>query len=97
GVARIYAVKADEADWRIALEAPEDLARYIIPKGSVTLDGVSLTVAGVSGQQFEVALIPTTLQINRLGQKKGGHRLNLECDAMVKTIVATMERMRGME
>lgn len=93
GTARVTAVKADDADWRITLEPPADLARYVVPKGSVTLDGVSLTVAAVDGPRFEVALIPTTLQITRLGRRVAGDRVNLECDVMTKTIVATMERM----
>ncbi|QOV89331.1 riboflavin synthase [Humisphaera borealis] len=96
GVAKVVAVKADDADWRMTLEAPTDLARYIIPKGSVTLDGVSLTVAAVDGRRFDVALIPTTLRITRLGRRKVGHTVNLECDAMTKTIVATMERMKAL-
>lgn len=94
GKATVVAVQADTADWRITLQAPRDLARYIIPKGSVTLDGVSLTVAAVNGEQFDVALIPTTLAITRLGNRTVGDAVNLECDAMVKTIVATMERMK---
>lgn len=96
GVARVMAVQDNNADWRITLEPPADLARYIIPKGSVTLDGVSLTVASVDGDRFDVALIPTTLQITRLGRRKIGDAINLECDVMTKTIVATMERLRGL-
>ncbi|HEX8915198.1 MAG TPA: riboflavin synthase [Humisphaera sp.] len=94
--APVVAVKADEADWRVTVEAPADLAKYVVPKGSVTLDGVSLTVAAVDGPRFTVALIPTTLQITRLGSRKVGDRVNLECDVMTKTIVATMERLESL-
>jgi riboflavin synthase len=93
GVATVVAVQANPADWRITLEAPTDLSRYVIPKGSVTLDGVSLTVARVDGHRFDVALIPTTLAITQLGQRRAGDVINLECDMMTKTIVATMERL----
>ena len=96
GVARIVAVKRDPADWRITLEPPADLARYVVPKGSVTLDGVSLTVAAIDGTRFEVALIPTTLQITTFGNRQVGDEVNLECDVLVKTIVATMERLEAL-
>jgi riboflavin synthase alpha subunit len=97
GTAAVVAVKADEADWRLTVEAPADLARYVVPKGSVTLDGVSLTVAAVDGRRFTVALIPTTLQITCLGRRAVGDRVNLECDVMTKTIVATMERLEALK
>lgn len=93
GVARVVAIQDNPHDWRMTLEPPADLARYVIPKGSVTLDGVSLTVASIDGTRFDVALIPTTLEITRLGRRQVGDGINLECDVMTKTIVATMERM----
>ncbi len=93
GTARVVAIRDDAADWRLTVEMSADLARYVVPKGSVTLDGVSLTVAAVDGNRFQVALIPTTLQITRLGKRKVGDAINLECDVMTKTIVATMERL----
>ena len=96
GTARVVAIQDDPADWRMTVEAPADLARYVVPKGSVTLDGVSLTVAAVDGHRFQVALIPTTLQITRLGERKVGDAINLECDVMTKTIVATTERLNAL-
>ncbi len=72
---------------------PRRTSRVTWSRSSVTLDGVSLTVAAVEGDRFEVALIPTTLQITRLGKRAIGDRLNLECDVLTKTIVATMERL----
>jgi riboflavin synthase len=95
GTAAVAEVCPDPADWRLTLDCPPDLARYIVPKGSVTLDGVSLTVAAVAGNRFSVALIPTTLQITRLGRRAVGDPINLECDVMTKTIVATLERMQS--
>jgi riboflavin synthase len=96
GTARVVAVQSDASDWRMTLQSPPDLARYIVPKGSVTLDGVSLTVASVEGLQFAVALIPVTLPITRLGKRRVGEEVNLECDVLTKTIVATMERLEAL-
>ena len=79
-------------EWRLTLECPPDLARYLTPKGSIALDGVSLTIAAVNGNRFEVALIPTTLQRTTLGQRPVGWPFNLEADVLTKTVVAWLER-----
>lgn len=94
GTAELVAVSEEGGEWRGTLVAPAELARYLVPKGSVALDGVSLTLAKVEGGRFEIALIPTTLQLTTLGSRLVGYRFNLECDATVKTIVATLERLR---
>ncbi len=78
-------------EFRFTVEAPFDLARYIVPKGSVTLDGVSLTIANVNGNVFEVALIPMTLRLTTLGQLRVGWPLNLEADILSKTMVSWLE------
>lgn len=77
------------SEWRVAVRPPPELMQYIVPKGSVALDGVSLTVASVDPGSglFEVALIPTTLAKTTLGSSGAGHRCNLECDAIAKTVV----------
>lgn len=88
GVGQILqVVKAPE--WRIRIRPPGDLMEFIVPKGSITLDGVSLTVAGLSPAEgwFEVALIPTTLEKTTLGLLGAGEGCNLECDVFSKTIV----------
>lgn len=93
GTAEVVSVKTD-GEWRATLRPPADLARYLIPKGSVSLDGVSLTIAAIHGNSdFDITLIPTTLELTTLGALRPGSRVNLECDATVKTIVATLERM----
>jgi riboflavin synthase len=94
GTAKLLAQIADETQVRLRLEAPADLARYLIPKGCVAIDGVSLTLAAIDGPQFEVALIPTTLAITTLGKKQAGYCFNLECDSMAKTIISYLERIR---
>lgn len=80
-------------EFRLKLETPPQLAKYLIPKGSVTLDGVSLTIASIGPTTFEVALIPTTLNITALGRRPEGWAFNLECDILSKTTVSYLERM----
>ncbi|HZL37593.1 MAG TPA: riboflavin synthase [Tepidisphaeraceae bacterium] len=95
GVARLIAQVEHEKEWRLQLEAPAHLAKYLTPKGSVAIDGVSLTIASVEGGRFEVALIPTTLQLTTLGRRAPGWPFNLECDVLAKTAVCWLERTRG--
>ena len=77
-------------EWRLVLECQPDVAKYLIPKGSVAIDGVSLTIAAVNGNRFEVALIPTTLQITALGRRPVGWPFNIEADILTKTIVTVL-------
>ena len=81
-------------EWRYRIEVPEALAKYLAPKGSICIDGVSLTIAGLSGRNFEVALIPTTLALTTLGDRPIGWAFNLECDMIAKQIVGFIE-LRG--
>jgi riboflavin synthase len=69
---------------RLSLRAPTELARFIAPKGSVALDGVSLTVNEVEGETFSVLLIPHTLKVTTFGSLRPGMRLNLEVDQMAR-------------
>ena len=69
---------------RLSLGAPSELARFIAPKGSVALDGVSLTVNEVEGDTFSVLLIPHTLKVTTFGTLRAGARLNLEVDQMAR-------------
>ena len=94
GMAIVSEIRRTGDDVRIVADAPTHLAKYLVEKGSVCLDGVSLTIASVSKSRFEVALIPTTLELTTLGRVQAGWPLNLEADIMTKTIVATLERMR---
>ncbi len=94
GLGQITGVRADTDDRRItvvpAVESPAvaaELMEAIVPKGSVAIDGVSLTVAAVDRSQFEVALIPTTLEHTTLGRAKVDDRVNLETDIVSKTVV----------
>jgi riboflavin synthase len=69
---------------RIAL--PTSLSRYVVEKGSITVDGVSLTVSGIGHDWFEVSLIPTTLEMTTLGNADVGSRVNLEVDVLAKYV-----------
>ena len=95
GTARLIEQLEQKKEWRLRLESPPALSRYLTPKGSVTLDGVSLTLAAVDGDRFEVALIPTTLARTTLGRRAPGWAFNLECDVLAKTVVSWLERVHG--
>jgi riboflavin synthase len=71
---------------RIVVGAPHELLRYVVEKGSVTVDGVSLTVTGVEDAAFGVALIPHTLDVTTLGVRQPGDRVNLEVDVLAKYV-----------
>ena len=73
--------------WEVVrVSLPADLARYVVHKGSITVDGVSLTVASVDGRSFTVSLIPTTLALTTLGRKQVGDPVNLEVDVVAKYV-----------
>jgi riboflavin synthase len=91
GLARVLDVRADGESRRFTLEAPEHLALYIAPKGSVALDGTSLTVNEVAGNQFGVNLIPHTLTRTTWGRKKPGDEVNLEVDLFARYVARLME------
>ena len=86
GIATVLGTVADARSLRVELEAPAALARYIARKGSVTLDGVSLTVNDVEGTTFGINLIPHTLEVTTLGGLRPGARLNLEIDLLARYV-----------
>lgn len=91
GVGEVVHVQTGD-DWRVGVRVPPALMAYMIPKGSVCLAGVSLTLArvDVAAHRIEVALIPATLAKTTLASLRVGDRINIEADAMVKTIVHWM-------
>jgi riboflavin synthase len=91
GVARIVAITPDGVSKRFLLEAPEHLSRYIAPKGSVALDGTSLTVNEVSQARFGVNLIPHSLTVTTWGAKNPGDLVNLEVDVFARYVARIME------
>jgi riboflavin synthase len=86
GTARILArVPGDR--WEVVqLSLPPDLSRYVVEKGSITVDGVSLTVSAITDDTFSVSLIPTTLELTTLGHKGVGDLVNLEVDVIAKYV-----------
>jgi riboflavin synthase len=86
GLAEVVTTQADARSLRVELAAPVALARYIARKGSVTLDGVSLTVNEVDGARFTINLIPHTLEVTTLGGLAPGARLNLEIDLLARYV-----------
>ena len=76
---------------RLSLRVPADLSRFIAPKGSVALDGVSLTVNEVAGDTFSVLIIPHTLKVTTLGAARPGTRLNIEVDQMARYAARLLE------
>ena len=87
GTAEVVAV-TDEPDGsrRLKLALPEGLAKYTVARGSITLDGVSLTIAARNGLQCEVSLIPHTQSVTTLGERRVGDRLNVEVDVLAKYV-----------
>jgi len=86
GVADVLATERDARSLQVHIEAPRPLARYIARKGSVTLDGVSLTVNAVDDTRFSINLIPHTLEATTLGALAKGSRLNLEIDLLARYV-----------
>lgn len=84
GLARLLSRAEDARSWRLEFEAPPELARYIARKGSVTLDGVSLTVNDVAGTRFGVNIVPHTYTHTTLGELLPGQAVNLEVDLIAR-------------
>jgi riboflavin synthase len=91
GVATVIAATMEARSCRVTVQAPPQLARYIARKGSLALDGVSLTVNDVEESRFGVNLIPHTLAVTTLGRLAGGLRLNLEIDQVARYVERLLE------
>jgi riboflavin synthase len=86
GTGRVVAVRPEGDGARLEIEAVPELARYCVEKGSICVEGVSLTVAGLTADGFEVALIPHTLAVTTLGRLSPGDEVNLEVDVLAKYV-----------
>jgi riboflavin synthase len=86
GVGRVIAIEPEANGWRFSFEVPAGVARYLVEKGSIAVDGVSLTVAGLRGRRFQVAVIPYTARHTTLGARKPGDAVNLEADVLAKYV-----------
>jgi riboflavin synthase len=92
GIGKITSVKPEGGSIRIVIEAPENLASYIASKGSVTVDGISLTVNEVEGRRFGVNIIPITQEVTNLGGAEAGRRVNLEIDLIARYVARLLGR-----
>ena len=91
GVGEVVAFNDIGESWRLIVRAPKPLAKYIAVKGSITIDGVSLTVNHVAGAEFEVNLIPHTLAVTTLNQLRAGTKVNLEIDLIARYVERMMQ------
>jgi riboflavin synthase len=92
GTARVVRIENFDGASRVWFEADDGILGYLVPKGSVSLDGVSLTVVEVGRTTFQVALIPHTLAVTTLGAMQVGNRVNVEVDILAKYVERLLER-----
>ncbi len=91
GVGEVVAFTDLGESWKLVVRAPQALAKFIAVKGSITINGVSLTVNQVSGSEFSVNLIPHTLQMTNLKNLRAGSRINLEVDLIARYVERMMQ------
>ena len=94
GVGRVARLESEGANWWFGVRVPEELARYVAMKGSIALDGISLTVAGWHGGIVETAIIPFTYEHTNLSSLKIGDAVNIECDILAKYVERMIEAKR---
>lgn len=95
GIGRIDEMRAEAEFRRVGVSYPPSLARWLVPKGSVAVDGISLTVASLSEQRFEVQIVPYTWTETRLHAATVGDPVNIECDIIGKHVVRALDTVRG--
>jgi riboflavin synthase len=91
GAGAVLSVTQEGEGWRIVIRAPASLAGLIAPKGAITVDGVSLTVNGVTGDAFDVLIIPHTWAVTTLSQLQPGSSVNLEADMMARYVARILD------
>ncbi|MGH1542696.1 MAG: riboflavin synthase [Arenicella sp.] len=84
GVGEFVKSEADARSWRMWFKVPQELMQYIATKGSITIDGISLTVNGVENDIFHVNIVPHTVQMTTLGHRKTGDKVHLEIDVVAR-------------
>jgi riboflavin synthase len=93
GVGEVTRVDVDATGGvRVSLRMPAELSRYVVERGSIAIDGVSLTIAAVDGEEITVALIPHTLAVTTLGLAAPGRQVNVEADVIARYVERSMER-----
>ena len=86
GVGKLLALEKikDREDWRMTIAMPQGLSRYVVPQGSITVEGISLTVAQIRAEQIEIAIIPHTYEVTNIKSLNPGDAVNIEVDVMAK-------------
>jgi riboflavin synthase len=92
GVGEVVSIEENETGATMTLSAPEQIMRYVVEKGSITVDGISLTIAELQGDSFAIALIPHTLAVTTLGRAEPGDPVNLEVDVIAKYVEGFMKK-----
>jgi riboflavin synthase len=92
GVGVVRSLESEGEGFRLSVECPPDIRRYVVEKGSITVDGVSLTVAELSDDAFAVALVPHTLAATTLSELEPGREVNLEVDVLAKYVERLLQR-----
>lgn len=91
GTVRITDIERVGEDWEFSFSLPESFHRYVVPKGSITVDGISLTVADLQENEFSVAIIPATYNITSLSEKSVGDPVHLEVDIIAKYVESMVD------
>ncbi len=86
GTAEVVKWGRSGEDWELEAEVPAGMERYVVPKGCVAIDGISLTIGRVEGRRFNVWIIPHTYEVTTLRDRKAGDKVNLECDLLAKYV-----------
>jgi riboflavin synthase len=92
GVGKLVSQHTEGESTRMTFEAPDDIANFVATKGSITIDGVSLTVNEVDGVQFGINIIPHTRDVTTLGSLEPGDRVNLEIDMLARYVARLLEK-----
>ncbi|KIL98786.1 Riboflavin synthase eubacterial/eukaryotic [Paramagnetospirillum magnetotacticum MS-1] len=92
GVAKVVDIRPENESLRFTFETPADLACFVAPKGSVALDGVSLTVNEVDGRRFGVNIIPHTQSVTTFGTYRPGHEVNMEIDMLARYVARLLQK-----
>ncbi len=95
GTGRIESIRDNSGEWRVRVSAPAEFLKHCILKGSVCIDGISLTIAGLDATWLEVAIIPHTWVVTNLSRRKPGDRVNLEADMIGKYVLKQLTGIFG--
>ncbi|NWF53344.1 MAG: riboflavin synthase [Syntrophaceae bacterium] len=97
GTGEILEIVPEGNSWRYRFRVPREIGRYLVEKGSVAVDGISLTVAECGDEEFAVSVIPHTARSTTLGEKKAGDRVNLESDLIAKYVEKFLRQKEGLD